>query len=123
MVVAVVVFAESRRPSSSTATTVWSPCRRPRLHQLPQGNLAPDLVREPHIRAVQREIRRGTDIVGVFPDRASITRRVGAVLAEQHHEWSEGRRYLGLDVLARAQGVDSTHVEEVTQPEVQALTA
>jgi putative transposase len=45
------------------------------------------------------------------------------VLAEQHDEWSEGRRYLGLDVLARAQGVDTTHVEEVTQPEVQALTA
>jgi hypothetical protein len=27
---------------------------------------------------------------------------VGAVLAEQHDEWAEGRRYLGLDVLARA---------------------
>ena len=61
-------------------------------------------------------------MVGVFPDRASIIRLVGAVLAEQHDEWAEGRRYLGLDVLARAQAVN-TDVEEVTDPDLQALTA
>ena len=41
-------------------------------------------------------------MVGIFPDRASIIRLVGAVLAEQHDEWAEGRRYLGLDILAKS---------------------
>jgi putative transposase len=71
---------------------------------------------------LNKEIRRRTDVVGIFPDRDALIRLVGAVLAEQHDEWIESRRYLGLDVLAKSRAShDPSTEQEVTTPA--ALTA
>jgi transposase-like protein len=53
------------------------------------------------LERLNKEVKRRTNVVGVFPDGGSVTRLVGAVLLEIADEWQVGRRYFSLDTMAR----------------------
>ena len=72
------------------------------------------------LERINKEIKRRSNVVGIFPDDASVIRLVGAVLLEQHDEWAVAeRRYLSEESMA----LIDQHLQEVTTTEQPELPA
>jgi transposase-like protein len=60
------------------------------------------------LERLNKEVKRRADVVGIFPNEASITRLIGAVLLEANDEWQLQHRYMQLEAMAELAAPDPT---------------
>ena len=72
---------------------------------------------DPYLERLNKEVKRRTDVVGVFPNPEALLRLAGAVLVEAHDEWqATDRRYLGEATMALL--TTTTEPSAVATPEL-----
>lgn len=63
------------------------------------------------IERLNKEVKRRADVVGIFPNEASIMRLIGAVLFEQNDEWQTASCYMMVEAFAQIDNTDAGHLE------------